>query len=218
MRGSQQSPDTTNVQIKVKTNAPDYVDTLRLYGRARKMSHDAVVNRFAQQANFYCVKSEKQGGVKRAKLGKFPLNATADPQKGGKTYKQRFFYAERASHGVKKGSGGKIVMRPAAFKAYNKRRTAKGAMAAGFLQSARELGLKKRGPKDAQVKPGKSASRSKGHLAGVTAKAYSINAVEGSYEVGRITMDSAIAYVIKDSHNYAIGLLERDADKLKSRK
>ena len=148
--------------IQVKTNHRDYAAVMKLYGRARRKTHNEVVSRVAQQANFRCVASEARGGVRRAKLGMFPLNAAGDPQKGGKTFKNRFFYAERASHGVKKGAGGEIIMRPAAFKAYNKRRSGRGAMAAGFLVSARRLGLKKKGAKSVQPRSGGSASKSTG--------------------------------------------------------
>ncbi len=187
--------------------------------RARRdKTHPEVVEHFARQANFRMAGSESRGGVKRASLSKFPLNASADPERGGKTYKGRLFYAEQASLGVKKGAGGNIVMRPAAKRSWNKRRSARGAMAAGFLTSARRHGLKKRGNKTAQPRSGGSASRSIGRMSGrrKNLRATSINAVEGSFEVARGTMDKAIRYVIRDAHDYALREIQKQNDRAMS--
>lgn len=196
--------------LKTSDNFPDYKATMDKYARARGMNHAEVIERAARQANFKMVASENRGGVRRAKMGMFPLNATADPQKGGSTYKNRFYYAMMSSMGVKKGAGGRVVMRPAAYRAYTRRRSARGAMAAGFLVSAKKLGLRKRGAKSVQPRAGGSASKSSarrprfGRL-----KAASINAVNGSYEVGKGTMDKAIGFVLRDMHGWANKLLQQ---------
>lgn len=201
--------------VKVTTNASDYKSTLRLYGRVRKMAHVDVVNRFAMRVNFRLVNKDTDGGVRRAKLGMFPLNAAADPEKQKKNFKGRFFYANAAALGVKKGSGGTVRMRPAAKRLWSKRRSAKGAMAAGFLVSARKLGLKKKGAKSVQAVPNGSASKSVGKIAKGRKRiaAESVNAVEGSYEVGKRTMDKAIDYVIDDQRTWALKEIQKANDK-----
>ena len=208
-----------NVQIKV--NSPQYNAVLESYRKARGKTHQEVINRVAQQCNFRCVRPQTKGGVKRAKLGKFPLNATSDPLRGGKTKKQRFFYAQAAKRGAKKGKpapfkvtgniaggAGDRHLTRAAISLRNRRRAAKGAMAAGFLVSARKLGLRKRGPKGAQPEAGKSASRSTGDRSTGRLQAESINAVEGSFEVGKPAMDRAIAATIVDMQQFATKLLQ----------
>ena len=157
------------------------------------------------------VGSEKKGGVKRAKIGKFPLNATANPDKGGKTRKQKFYYALMAQRGHKRGLG----IGAAATKEYNLRRSAKGAMAAGFLVSARKLGLKKRGGKAVQPRAGGSALRSIGRRGKPFRKilATSTNAVEGSFEVAQKTMDRAVVAVIRDARKFALNLLQETNNK-----
>lgn len=190
--------------IDITTNYFDYVKVIERYGRARKKTHAEVITRLAQQANFRCVASERKGGVKRADLTQFPVNAGAAPEKQKKGYKGRFWYAHQAKRGVKKGKGGDIVMRPKAQAAWARRRSAKGAMAAGFLMSAKRLGLKKKGAKSLQPKPGGSASKSSGIKAsvGLKMRATSVNAVEGSFEVGRYYMDKAIAAQLTDMDQF----------------
>ena len=200
--------------FKAKTNVSHYTGVLEKYGRARGKTNAEVVQRAAQQSNFKMVASENRGGVRRAKLGMFPLNATGDPSKGGTTYKNRFFYAHQASFGVKKGAGGNIVMRPAAYRAWTKRRSAKGAMAAGFLRSARQLGLRKRGAKSVQPRSGGSASKSIGRKPrGRKMMAISVNMVEGSFEVGSKTMDNAIRRTITDMNQFANKLIQELNDR-----
>ena len=204
--------------LKTKTNWRDYNQVLTKYGRARGMAHVDVINRAASQANFRCAASEKAGGVPRAKLGKHPLNATADPRKGGNSYKNKFYYAEQASLGVKKGAGGTVTMRPAAYKSYAERRRAKGAMAAAFLVSARKLGLKKRGAKSVQPRSGSKSNKSVGIKARRQMKAVSINVIDGSYEVGRPVMDRAIRRTIRDMDQFANKLLQDTNNKFQSGK
>ena len=199
--------------FKAKTDTSHYRGVMEKYARARGKTNAEVVQRAAQQANFRMVASENRGGVKRAKMGMHPLNATADPQKGGNTYKNRFYFAEQASLGVKKGAGGTIVMRPAAYRSYAKRRSARGAMAAGFLQSARELGLRKRGAKSVQPRSGGSASKSIGRKPrGRRMLAISVNMVAGSYEVANKTMDTAIRRTITDMNQFANKLIQKTND------
>lgn len=201
--------------FKVSTTAPGYRQTLRRYMRARGKTHREVVERWAQQANLRMASSESRGGVRRAKLSMHPMGASADPEKGGKTYKGRFYYAEQASLGVKKGAGGNIVMRPAAKRSWAKRRSARGAMAAGFLTSGRKHGLRKRGTKATRARAGGSAARSTGQMRGRGRKphAISINAVAGSYEVGRRTMARAIDHVVRDADDFARKLLQKTNDR-----
>lgn len=206
--------------LKTTTNVTEYRKVMDDYARARGKSHAEVIERAAQQANFRLVASEKRGGVPRAKLGMFPLGATANPDKGGRTYKQRFYFALMASRGVKKGAGGAMVMLPAARRAYARRRSAKGAMAAGFLVSARKLGLKKRGPKGAQPRQGGSASRSSARRPVKKTGGYraeSINAVKGSYEVGKTPMDRAISATLRDMRQFANKILQETNNQFQRR-
>lgn len=188
--------------IQITTNVPEYNAVITRYGAARRKTHAEVVTRMGAQANFRFARSEARGGVKRAKLSKHPLGAAADPRKGGKTYKGRFYYAEQASLGVKKGAGGQIVMRPKTLESYTRRRKSRGAIAAGGLVSARKMGLRKRGAKSLQPKPGGSASKSVGTRAKGELRAISINRVNGSYEVGRSAMDRAIKDTIRDAGEF----------------
>ena len=203
--------------VSIKTSAPDYARVMQKYGAARGKTHVEVVNRAAAQANFRCAAPEARGGVPRAKLGKFPLNAAADPSKGGNSFKNRFYFAEQSSLGVKKGAGGDVVLRPKAYASFKKRRAAKGAIAAGFLESARKLGLKKQGAASLRRKPGGSASKSAGTKATTRLKAVSVNAVEGSYEVGKRVMDRAILATIRDMDEFANKLLQEINDKFQGR-
>ena len=90
-----------------------------------------------------------------------------------------------------KGVEGDRPLTKAAATIRNRSRSAKGAIAAGFLQSARRLGLKtSRGPKDAKPTPGGTAAKSKGVANQMTA--YSVNKVLGSYQVGKSVMIRAM--------------------------
>ena len=212
------------MQTGLKIYAKEFAKNIALYKKARRISHADIINRIGAQANFACVDPEAKGGAPRAKLGKFPLNGRADPRKGGRgAYgsPQRYYYARAAALGVKKGKGGKIVMRPKAYEAWARKRKAKGAVVAGCLVCAHKLGLKKKGPKGAQPIPGETASTSKG----VKAKpkenvhAYSINKVLGSGEVLGPAMESAIHYyVIHDMGPHAQKIIDKRADRLKAGK
>ena len=102
--------------------------------------------RVARQSHFLCSLSENRGGVKRARLGKFPLNAASDPRKKGRTFKKKFYFALLTKRGVsKKGQG----LKDAARAEYGSRRSSKGANALGMRAVAEALGLKGRGVRGA---------------------------------------------------------------------
>lgn len=81
----------------------------------------------------------------------------------------------------------------------NKRRMRSGAMAAGFFASAKRAGFKLKGNKQIQPIKGGSASKSVYHAATENnLKAYTINKVAGSFNVGRKVMTKAVIDVIED--------------------
>lgn len=205
---------------RVTTNASDYKRMINLYGRARNLAHQDVITSFAKDFNFYMSDKRKGRGVPRAKINKWPLNKTADPERGGKTKKQRIWFVKMSEKGVKKGSGGERVMGPAAVEAYNRAGSAKGAMAAGFLVSARELGLKKKGDRGLVIdrKIGKTVLQSLGKKAGAQLHAYAVNAVLGSGEVAPPIARRAWDAVVKEKTEFALKRLEKAADKLKGRR
>lgn len=238
--------------IDITTNVPEYVRIMDLYGKARKKTHQEVINRAAAQANFFChnkPNGKNGGGVKRMSLKKWPLRLVDRPKrktdssvtgkaqtrgkrtrretasfgnKGGlKGFRSAFWHALASGlrrtpsnhweiyRGVYRGEGNLKE----ATRIFERRADKRGAMAAGFLVGARKMGLKNKGAKDAQPKAGGSASRSTGAKATARLKASSVNAVKGSYEVGRETMERAIRFVLKDMEGHALKLLQEQNDK-----
>ena len=254
--------NTNNDIIQCITDTPYYNEVLVLYGQARNKTHNEVVTKAGQQANFHAAMSENRGGAPRAKINKGILSAAYDPtkwkkqskSKTGKTRKltgkqsaankkRAYFFRLASKRGARKGKKQSTILvskgnkparigskvkgvegdRPltkAAATIRNRSRSAKGAIAAGFLQSARRLGLKSKGPKDAQPSPGGTAARSKGTRATNNIKAHSINRVRGSYEVGRKVMVQAMKkalYGDKGMLNFAVERMEKDLEKAKSK-
>lgn len=200
--------------IRTRTNSREWASTLALYGRVRRnMSEPEIVNRAGGNACFRAVKE-----TKKAKLGTFPLNATTDPEKGGRTYKQKFFYARAAQRGVKKGAG----IKAAATQERNRRRAARGAIAAGFLNPAKHLGRRVssrvlRGG----IEPGGTVSKSRGTKArgGLRRQvARAVNAVEGSGNVAAPAMQRAISHTVADMRSWAIRQLQKEANRFSARR
>jgi len=262
-----------NPYVHIETNSADYVDALRIYGKARKMVHADVVNSFAKDANFFCV-NQPPKGVKRMKRTGFPMSKAFEPKppksggtrkalgieqklarksnklvrkedrerirgrskresqtwadrdKGGlKQYRAAIWHALASGlrrtpdnrweryRGVYRGEGNYEE----AKRIFARKQSRRGAMAAGFLVSARKLGLTKKGAKDAQPKPGGSASKSTAFQAkrgtGGKISASTTNRVEGSYEVAKDTMDRAISAIVVEKRTFALNRLQQVNDK-----
>jgi len=174
--------------------------------KATGKSHDDCVNKFAYES---CVKAISF--TPKAKTGK--MN-TFNPEKGGKTKKQKLLFALASKKGIKKGSGGSQVMYPYVKKEFNKRKRSVGAVKAGFIKPAIELGAKLR------IRPyaGGSASRSKGTKSKrYRMKALSVNVVDGAGKIGDKPMLRAMSFAIEKEHNWAIKRLQKRNNKFSAK-
>ena len=106
---------------------------------------------------------------------------------------------------VKNISNNKKYLTKAAATIRNRRRSRAGAMAAGFLQSAKRTAYKKiKGPKNIQPVPGGSASKSLFHAPTKNnLKAFSINKVLGDFKIGKDAMLRAMTFVMADMKQHA---------------
>ena len=186
---------------------------MRLYARVRRdKTEPEIINRAGGQACF-----QAMGKTPKAKLGKFPLNATANPEKGGKTYKQRIFYALAAKQGATKPG-----VFDAANKLYKRRRSAKGAIAAGFFRPMRQLGFKStRNPLKGGIEATGTAGLSRGKKARSgrgRMEAKSINEVDGAFEVGGPAMEQAIPIVIADMQDWATRQLQKTNNRFSAKR
>lgn len=196
--------------IKAKTNHKEWQKAMNLWLKAsRNKSHADCVNYFGKWSLINAIKK-----TPKAKLGKFPFNATANPDKGGKTYKQRFFYAMAA----KMGATGDEV-KPLAEKLYKRKRASAGVMKAGFVKPLKAFA----GYNKTRVFSRGSASRSKGVNAKgggtfnkLTAK--SLNAVPGSGKVAYIPMQLAKRETVIRQKSWAINRLQKANNKFSSKK
>jgi DNA-binding protein H-NS len=94
----------------------------------------------------------------------------------------------------------------------NRRRSRSGAIAVGFLESAKQLGYGKKGAASMQPWSRGSAIKSIGRKATAQIlKAFSINKVEGSYEVARRVMVRAMDKAIKHELNFAYSKLDQNS-------
>ena len=169
--------------------------------RKRTGSYHDCINNYAQKATLRAIRH-----TPKARLTGY-LGAPTDPKKGGKTKKQRFFYAKASKGGKRKGTGGNKVMLPAALKLWKRARSSTGAIKAGFIQPALDFGAKVR------LRPfaGGSASRSKGQksYSGNKVKAQSFNAVEASGDIAYRPMLKALSEIIKEEDDWATGRLKK---------
>lgn len=106
---------------------------------------------------------------------------------------------------IKNISNNKKYLTKAAATIRNRRRSRAGAMAAGFLQSARRTAYKKiKGPRNIQPVAGGSASKSLFHAPTKNnLKAFSINKVLGDYKIGKDAMLRAMTFVMADMKKFA---------------
>jgi hypothetical protein len=118
----------------------------------------------------------------------------------------------RISQTIKGVKDNKKYLTKAAATIRNKRRMRSGAIAAGFFASAKRAGLKNKGARKVQPVKGGSASKSVYHAAtDNNLKAYTVNKVAGSFNVGRKIMTNAVINTIEDMAAYAEEQFEKMA-------
>tara|TARA_R100001129_G_scaffold182822_1_gene164014 strand:- start:772 stop:1362 length:591 start_codon:yes stop_codon:yes gene_type:complete len=161
----------------------------------RGASHDDCINKFGSESCFTAMRY-----TPKARVGK--INAY-DPKKGGRTFRQRLLFAMAAKNGITKGGG---KMTNYVNKVFNSRKRSIGAVKAGFIRPAMDLG------KPMRIKPysGGSASKSRGYKSKrFKMKAISFNEVDGAGEVAYQPMNRAMAFTIQREHNWAIRRLQK---------
>lgn len=187
------------INIKVKSNADAWKAGMRAWLKAkRRASHDDCINKFGSESCFKAMQFTPK--TPRGKITVY------NPNKGGKTYRQRLLYALAAKRGIKKGKGGEKIMRPYVDKIYKSRLKGIGVVKAGFIKPATQLGKKM------AINPysGGSASKSRGQKSvRFKMKAKSFNEVPGAGSVGYKPMDRAMAFVVQKEHNWAIKRLQK---------
>jgi hypothetical protein len=110
----------------------------------------------------------------------------------------------RVSQTIKGVKDNKRYLTKVAATIRNKRRMRSGAIAAGFFASAKRAGLKNKGARKVQPVKGGSASKSVYHAAtDNNLKAYTVNKVAGSFNVGRKIMTNAVINTIEDMAEWA---------------
>jgi len=186
--------------VKARTNYKQWAGFQKAWLKAkRNASHDDCINNFAKKA---CLRAMKL--TKKTARGRYNKH---DPKAKRTTDASRVFFALMANAGVKKGSDGEEVMRPAAIDLYDKRVKSAGAIKAGFIECVRDLGFKNM---KMRAYPGGSASRSRGKPSkNHKLRATAFNNVLGSGEVAFLPMEQAKRDVIKKEHEWAIKRLQR---------
>jgi len=172
---------------------------------SRGKSHADCINHFGKWSLINAMKK-----TPKAKLGKFPFNQTANPEKGGKTYKQKFYYAMAASAGVAPEN-----IKSVAIKMYRAKRRSSGAIKAGFIKPLQMLG----GIPKSRAFAGGSASKSRGRRAkDKSLKAMSFNNVEASGSVAYFPMMAAMKETAVRQHTWAINRLQKANNKFSSKR
>ena len=195
--------------VKARTNYTQWAAMQKQWLKAKRWaSHDDCINNFAKKS---CLRAMKL--TKRTTINKYHKH---DPRRRRNTYKKRLFYAVCAGAGIKKGSGGEEVMKPAAISIYKRRVKSAGAIKAGFIECIKDLGFKNM---RARTFAGGSASKSKGKLSKAhNLKASAFNNVSASGKVARQPMEQAKRHVIQTENDWAIKRLQRANNKFSARK
>jgi len=195
--------------VKAKTNYTKWATMQKNWLKAKRYaSHDDCINNFAKKA---CLKAMKL--TPKTTKGKFSPH---NPELKRNTRAKRLFYAIAAGAGIKKGSGGEEVMKPAAIGIYKRRVKSAGAIKAGFIECIKDLGFKNM---RARTFAGGSASKSKGKLSKAhNLKASAFNNVSASGKVARQPMEQAKRHVIQSEHEWAIKRLQRANNSFSARK
>jgi hypothetical protein len=195
-------------QVFVSTNAKEWSAAMKAWLKVkRRASHDDCINKFGSESCFKAMQYTRK--APKSKITVY------NPQKGGKTFKQKLLYAMASKNGIRKGKGGNKVMRPYVDKVYKSRVRGIGVVKAGFIKPATDLG------KQMAIKPygGGSASKSKGQKSiRFRMKAKSFNEVSGSGIHGYKPMQRAMAFVVHKEHNWAINRLQKANNSYSSKK
>ena len=169
------------------------------------------------------LKSGKKGVNPKANKARRFFFKLASKQGARKNKKTTHIYVtpsdrkkRKVSATVKGVSDDKRYLTKAAATIRNKRIMRAGAMAAGFLQSAKRTGKKIKGARDIQPIKGGSASKSLFHPATEgNLKAYSVNKVAGSGSmVGRKAMVRAVINRIEEMEDHAYKEMRKNRDDL----
>ena len=180
--------------VKARTNYTQWATMQKNWMKAKRWaSHDDCINNFAKKA---CLKAMKL--TPKTPPGKFSPH---NPELKRNTRAKRLFYAIAAGAGIKKGTGGEEVLKPAAISIYKRRVKSAGAIKAGFIECIKDLGFKNM---RARTCAGGSASKSRGTLSSRTD--------------ARQPMESATRDVIQKEHDWAIKRLQRANNSFSSRK
>jgi len=200
------------------TNHKDWNRAFNLYAKkAHKKTETEIINRAAGKATSRAMALTPRADIKARPLGK-EYNPKIKSRWG--TYQGRTWYAFMAKKGYRKGN-----IFDAANEEYNSRRGAKGAIAAGFINSIKAFGtggkVRARGFGESKKRPGGSVAKSYGTKArgrrGKT-KAVSHNSVAGSDPIALPAMKEGIREQIEDMRRWALGLQQKAARTFKQLK
>ena len=186
--------------VRAKTNVVQWSAMQKQWLKAKRWaSHDDCINNFAKKA---CLRAMKL--TPKTAKGKFTQH---NPEQKRNTYKKRLFYALASGSGIKKGSGGDKVLKPAAIGIYEQRKSSAGAIKAGFIECIKDLGFKNM---RARTFAGGSASRSHGKQSKRhKLRATAFNNVAASADIAWQPMERAKRDVIQKEHDWAIKRLQR---------
>jgi len=195
--------------VKARTNYTQWATMQKNWLKAKRWaSHDDCINNYAKKASLKAMKL-----TPKTPKGKFSQH---NPELKRNSYKKRLFYAIAAGAGVKKGTGGEEIMKPAAISIYERRKKSAGAIKAGFIECIKDLGFKSM---RARTFAGGSASKSKGNLSKKhKLKARAFNNVAGSGGVAYQPMEQAKRHVIQTENDWAIKRLQRANNTFSARK
>ena len=195
--------------VKARTNVTKWSAMQKQWLQAKRWaSHDDCINNFAKKA---CLQAMKL--TKKTTKGKFSPH---NPELKRNTRENRLFYAIAAGAGIKKGTGGEEVLKPAAISIYKRRVKSAGAIKAGFIECIKDLGFKNM---RARTFAGGSASKSRGKLSRKhKLLATAFNNVAASGDIARQPMEQAKRHVIQKEHDWAVKRLQRANNSFSSRK
>tara|TARA_R100000808_G_scaffold260_2_gene1558 strand:+ start:4411 stop:5004 length:594 start_codon:yes stop_codon:yes gene_type:complete len=194
------------VKVMARTNAKQWQSAMKAWTKATGKSRDDCINKFGAES---CVKAIRH--TPKARVGR--IN-TYDPEKGGRTKKQKLLFALASNQGIRKGSGGEQIMYPYVRKEFNKRKKSIGALKAGFIRPAIQLGAR------LKTTPfgGGSASKSKGIKSkSFKMKAFAFNEVEGSGLVAYKAMDRAMIEAAAQEKAWAVRRLQKQNNKFSAK-
>lgn len=185
-------PRTTN-------NVKQWRAAMKTWMKAKRgASYDDCINKFGAESSAKAITYTKKTSMSK-------LN-TIDPARGGKTRKQQVLFALASKAGVKRGTGGAKVMYPHVQKMFSRRKSSLGAIKAGFINPAKQLGARLK----SSPFGGGSASRSRGYKSRTQRmRAIAMNEVNASGVYAKAPMERAMNFVVKREHAWAIKRLQK---------